>query len=99
MIEVLFWDYIPLTVMMLDPAAVIYDRPPILVLLPGGEHTLDDATNPSLLALPPEHLKVALERRNVRIVVAYSDRAIANLSRIARRTEHSERFSVFLIGS
>jgi hypothetical protein len=98
MIEVLFWDYILLTVLSNDPGSVIYDRQPILVLKPGGEHTLDDQTNPSLLALPSGQLRSALAQRNTRVVVAHSERSVANLRPFARETAHIGRFYVFVIG-
>jgi len=97
MIEVLFWDYVILRILADDPGAVVYDRPPILVLKPGGEHTLDDQKNPSLLALPPEQLRAELKRRGVRVVVAYSKRAIANLVPIAQETFQAQRFHVFVV--
>jgi hypothetical protein len=98
-VEVIFWDYIPLHVITNDPAAVEYDRAPTLVLKPNGEHTLDDQKNPSLLALPPAALRAELERRNVRLLVAYSKRAIKNLQPIARETLHTGRFHVFVLES
>ena len=97
MIEVLFWDYIILHVLTNDPGAVIYDRPPLLVMKPSGEHTLDDVANPSLLALAPEELRAELDRRQVRVVIAYSRRAIGNLRPIARETLVAGRYHVFLL--
>ncbi len=96
MIEVLFWDYIILHVLSNAPDS-LYDRPPLLVIKPGGEHTLDDAANPSVLALPPEELWTELERRGVRVVVAHSARAATNLRQIARETRHIGRFYVFVV--
>jgi hypothetical protein len=96
-IELHFWDYIILHALTGDPGAVVYDREPKLVLKPGGEHALDDATNPSLLARPPEQLRGELANRHVRLVIAYTDRAVANLRPIARETLHADRWYVFLV--
>jgi hypothetical protein len=98
MVEVIFWDYILLHVLSKDPGAVVYDRKPVLVLKPGGEHTLDDVANPSLLALPSEVLRSELLNRGVKVVVTYSERAVANLSPIARETFRDGRFHVFVLG-
>jgi len=99
MIEVLCWDYIILHVLSNDPDSVLYDRPPRLVITPGGEHTLDDVANPSVLALPPDELRAELERRCVQVVVAFTARAVMNLRQIARETLHVGRFYVFALGN
>jgi hypothetical protein len=91
MVEVVFWDYVMLRVLTGDPSAVVYDRPPI------GAHTLDDAVNPSALALPPEELRAELARQRVRLVVAYSERATRHLRPIAHETLKIGRFHVFLL--
>lgn len=97
MIEVIFWDYIPLHVITNDPGAVIYDRPPTLVIAEGGQHTLDDASNPSLLALPAAQLRSALREQHVRLVVTHSQRAADNLRPIADESLAIGRFRVFLL--
>lgn len=95
-IEVIFWDYVSLHLLMNDPGAVEYDRAPRPIIRE-RKYTMDDITNPSLLALPPDELRPELRRRGVRVVVAHSERAAANLRPIARQTEHAGRFRVFVI--
>jgi hypothetical protein len=96
MVEVLFWDYIILHVLMNDPGAVDYDREPTTTIV-DGVYVMDDVGNPSVLALPPERLRPELERRKVRVVVAHSERAADGLRPIARETEHAGRFRVFVL--
>jgi hypothetical protein len=57
----------------------------------------NDAVNPSALALPPEELRAELARQRVRLVVAYSERAVHHLRPIARETLKVGRFHVFLL--
>ena len=97
LIEVLFWDYVELHVLTNDPGAVIFDRSPTLVIAPDGKRTLDDTTNPSILALAPAQLHDELKCRDVHLVVAYSDRAVRNLRSIAKETLHAGRFRVFVL--
>ncbi|GAB4152495.1 MAG: hypothetical protein Fur005_02650 [Roseiflexaceae bacterium] len=97
MVEVLFWDYILLTVLSNAPDDVVYDRAPIPIVTSTGEHTMDEIGNPSLLALPPEQLKQQLAARGVVVVVAYSPRAIAHLRPIARQSEQVGRFYAFVL--
>jgi len=91
MVEVIFWDYIILRVLAGDPKVVVYDRAPI------GAHTLDDTINPSVLALSADNLQAELKRQQVRLVVAYSERAVDHLRPIARQTFKVGRFHVFLL--
>jgi hypothetical protein len=96
MVEVIFWNYLTLHVLMDDPAAVIYDRAPTLVLQDGA-HTLDDEANPSMFALPSDLLRQELARRNVRVVITHSERAATSLASIARETQQIGRFRVWVV--
>jgi hypothetical protein len=91
MVEVIFWDYVILPVLMDSPGDVIYDRAPL------GAHTFDDAHNPSTLALAADELRAELERQQVGLVVAHSERAIEHLRPFARETLQEGRFHVFVL--
>jgi hypothetical protein len=97
LIEVIFWDYLLLHVLSNDPAAVRYDREPLLRVAEDGSRVVIEENNPSLLALPPEELQDALQRHDVRLVVAHSPKAVNNLRAIATETLQSGRFTVFLL--
>jgi hypothetical protein len=98
MVEMIFWDYVILQAMTNDPGAVSFDRlPRISPKAKRGEHTLDDETNPSLLAQPSEQLRADLARRGVRLVIANSQRAAERLRPFATETFHGGRFWVFLV--
>ncbi|MCA1553305.1 MAG: hypothetical protein LC737_02900, partial [Chloroflexi bacterium] len=97
MLEVRFWEYPIQHVLSGDPAAVVYDRPPILVVTPSGEQTLDDATNPSVLAQPATEVQEALAHQRVQVVIAHSERAVNNLRLIAREALVTGRWHVFIL--
>lgn len=98
LVEMIFWDYVILQAMTNDPGAVSFDRlPKISPKAKRGEHTLDDETNPSLLALPSGRLRDELARRGVRLVIANSARAAERLAPFAQETFHAGRFRVFLL--
>lgn len=91
MLEVIFWDYIMLPVLIDSPGDIVYDRAPM------GAHTFDDTANPSVLALAADELRAELERQQVRLVIAYSERAIGHLRPLARETLKTGRFHVFVL--
>ena len=97
MIEVIFWDYIELHVLTDDPAAVLYDRRPVLLITPDGQQTVNNAGNPSLFELPLDRLQAELSRLHIRLVIAYSDLAVSKLSQIADETWSSGQFHVYLV--
>jgi hypothetical protein len=97
LIEVAFWDYVIFQAYTGDPSNAALDRAPTLVLTQTGEHTLDDATNPSLFALPPAQLASELRRQSVRLVITNTERAAQALGEIAEQVAQEGRYRIFWV--
>lgn len=78
--------------------AVVLDR---LQVYLGRAHTwmLDDAANPSLLALPRAELEAALEARGVHLIVAHSGTAMTALGPAWFRVQGPGEYLLFVRGS
>ena len=93
LLEVSFWDYVILPVLVGNPDLVLYDRKPL------GNYTFDDTLNPSLLSLPQEQLRSELEQLGVSVVVVYSEPAVNKLAMFAQVSAKMGDYTIFILPS
>ena len=78
LVEQRLWDYLPIQVLSGHPDAILFDRQ--LLTAQSWVAGLDDKTNPSLLADKDLDLANYLAQQQVRVVIAFSNRAKMNLA-------------------